>query len=102
MAEPHKAAALLMAAVRVDPVLRRAAEKVQDALIATDDEVERLRARVAELESGEIHVDWGVQLADGSTWQTVTEAGARLQAAVDGRPAMRRESRIGPWKELTS
>ncbi|MFR9807093.1 hypothetical protein ACL02T_33070 [Pseudonocardia sp. RS010] len=43
-AVPHKAAALLLAAARVDPKLRAAAEQVQDALIAMERELERRRA----------------------------------------------------------
>lgn len=46
--DPHKAAALLLAAARVDPTLRVAAEVVQDALLARDAEVRALRAELTD------------------------------------------------------
>jgi hypothetical protein len=42
----HKAAGLLLQAARVDPILRAAAETVQDALIAAEAELDRRGERI--------------------------------------------------------
>lgn len=100
---PHKAAALLLAAARTDPALRRAAEQVQDALIALDDEAQTLRT---ELEAGEVRAEWGARYPDGQEcgYGAGPEARARAEhlLKIHGGQLVQREVRIGPWSEVAS
>ena len=91
---PHRAAALLLAAARVDPKLRAAAEQVQDALIALDAELERLRARVAELENGPLI--YGARVPDGRVLALSESPGH----VAEGYTQM--QARRGPWTEVSS
>lgn len=105
-AAPHKAAALLLAAARIDPALRKAAEQVQDALIALDDEVERLRARDAEWEAGVVRTEWGARYADGEERGYGTSPEARDRAVyllkLYGGQLVQRVVHTSPWTETTS
>ncbi len=75
-AAPHRAAALLLAAARVDPTLRAAAEQVQDALIALDAEVRALGAELEATRSASAPLPWLTGAVPDETARVVADVKA--------------------------